>query len=97
MRKHKTFPTWFYNKCEKIIINEFINNNELIRYDFKIKNLINLILREKINENLQWFNYDIFKKYLYDDINRNNDFKISNSLVNSIDNEDKFINENIEN
>ena len=86
MKKYKTFPTWFYNKCEKIIINEVINNNELIRYDFKIKNLINLILREKFNENFQWFNYDIFKKYLYDDINKNNDFNISNSLVNNIDN-----------
>jgi len=49
LKKNKTSKIDFIIAMRNIFINEFLSNNNLNRYDFKAKSLINLVICEKLN------------------------------------------------
>ena len=54
----------FIKSIGKVLLNNKILNNEINRKDYKTKSLIKLIEDKDFNENLEWINFNDFKKYI---------------------------------
>ena len=75
---------------KNILINDSIINSRIKRKDFKIKSLIMIIEKEKINEHFKWVTYEQFKLYLKKIIDENTENikeDDSNNLMKLFDNE----------
>lgn len=68
--KKITDPRSFIRSLNNIFINDAINNDNIIRYDYKSQSIINLIENENLNNDYKWIYYDTFKKYLKLAINK---------------------------
>ena len=54
----------FIKSNGKVLLNNKILNNNINRKDYKAKSLIKLIEDKDFNENLEWINFNDFKKYI---------------------------------
>ena len=70
--KKITNPRSFIICLNNIFINDAINNDTFIRYDYKSQSIVMLIEKENLNNEYKWINYEIFKKYLNLVINKDN-------------------------
>ena len=78
--KHITNSFNFINAINNIFVNDVLNNNNIIRHDFKTKALLLLIENENINNNFKWISYEQFKYYLNKVIKGENDNILENEV-----------------
>ena len=54
----------FVKSIGKVLLNDKILKDNIIRKDYKTKSLLKLIDDKDFNDNLEWINFNDFKKYI---------------------------------